>query len=140
MGVEPQEGQARASHRRAENQQLARARNVGNEQVLRKNRIARDISKHTQSRAHQNHRHGGQTIEAIGKVDCVAGTNNDQEAQDHKTEDTQRVAHLFEEGQKQTGLRRQADVKARAHPSKEQLPHAVAVAFRNAEYQIERSD
>ena len=137
VGVEPQKGQPRPGHGRAEDQQLARARDVREEQVLGVHRAAGDVGKHAQGRAHHHHRHDGQAIEPVGEVDGIAGAHDDQVGQDDEAQHAQWVAHLFEEGQLQARLGRQIQRETRLHPAHKQLQHLGVGAFRNAERQVQ---
>ena len=129
MGVEPQKGQASAGHGGAKNQQLTGAWDVGEKQVLGINRATRHVSKDPQRRTHHHDRHDGQAIESVSQIHGIARTHDHQVGEDDKTEHTQGVADLLEEGQQQAGLRRQADIKTRLNPIHEQLEHAQVRAF-----------
>ena len=76
MGVEPQEGEAGAGHRRAEHQQLAGPRDVRNQQVAAEDRIAGDVGEDAERRADHHHRHDRQAVEAVGQVDRIARTDD----------------------------------------------------------------
>ena len=136
--VEPQEGQARASHRRSEDQHFSGTGDVREEQVFRVNRTARDVGKDAQAGAHHHHRHDGQTVQTVGQVDRIAGAHNHQVSQNDKSQHAQRVADFLDEGQQQTGLGRQVQVKARLHPFEKELQHAPVGILRDAEHQVQR--
>jgi hypothetical protein len=138
--VEPQKGQAGAGHGRAEDQQLARTGDVREEQVFGVDRAAGHVSEHAQRRAHHDHGHDGQAVQAVGQVDGVAGAHDHEVGQDHKAEHAERVADFLDEGHEQTGLGRQVHVKARLHPAEEQLEHAHVGTLGNAEHQVQRRD
>ena len=136
--VEPQERQARARHRGAEDQQLAGAGNVGKQQVFRIHRAAGHVGKDPKRRTDHDHRHDRQPIQPIGQVDRIARTHDHQVAQDHEAEHAKRIADFLEERQQQAGGRRQVDREAGTDPVDEQLPHLGVGALGNAEHQVER--
>ena len=78
VGVEPQEGQARARHRAAEHQQFAGAGDVREQQVAREDRVADDVRKHAERRADHHDRHDRQPVQPVGEVDRVAGADDDE--------------------------------------------------------------
>jgi hypothetical protein len=75
VGVEPQEAYAGAAHRPAEHGQLARPGHVRHPQVLgdvevAQRRPGRVRQEHERERT-DDHRSGGQTVQAVGQVDGV---------------------------------------------------------------------
>ena len=139
MCVEPQEGKPRPGHRRAEDQQFARARNVREQQVLAVDGATHHIGKDAQRAAHQYHRHDDETIKAVGQVHRVAGTDDHEVRQDDETEHAQRVADLFEERHDQVRLGWQVQREAAAHPIQEEFKHAHVAGLGYRERQVRGS-
>ncbi len=90
VGVEPQEAQAGTDQRAAEHDQLARARYVRDQQVFGELHVTRQVTEDAQGAADHHRRHDCQAVEAIGKVDCVAGADNDEVGQ-YDEADAQRM-------------------------------------------------
>ncbi|MNT12191.1 hypothetical protein D3C72_1471110 [compost metagenome] len=142
MRVIPEEGQAGTGQRAAEDHQLAGARNVRDEQVARIRGVTRQIGEQAQSRAHHHGWHDGQTIEAVGEIDGVAGADDDAIGQRDEAPHAQRIADGLEERHDQVGLRRQVHGEARLHPGVDQIPHVARVGFRHGDgkRQVKRGD
>ena len=79
--VEPQEAEARARERRAEDEQLAGVRNRRNRQVVREHRVAARVREHAERRGDERRRHDGEAIEPVGEIHRVA------HADDHEIRD-----------------------------------------------------
>ncbi|MNN08042.1 hypothetical protein D3C81_1208850 [compost metagenome] len=138
MRVEPEERQPRPGHRRAEDQQLARARDVREQQVLAVDRVTHHIGKHAQATAHQHHRHDHQAVQAIGQVHGVARADDHEIGQHDEAHHAQRVADFLEEGHDQVGLVRHIGPHAALDPAQEQAPYAHVAGLGHRERQIDR--
>ncbi|MNG94176.1 hypothetical protein D3C79_531790 [compost metagenome] len=103
VGVEPQEAQAGTDQRAAEHDQLARARHVGDQQVFGELHVARQVAEDAQGTADHHRRHDRQAVEAVGEVDRVARTDNDEVGQ-YDEADAQRNGDILDERQDQRGF------------------------------------
>ncbi|KIT96851.1 hypothetical protein QT23_00060, partial [Staphylococcus aureus] len=70
--IEPQEGQPRPHHRAAEDRQVARAGHVRDAQIDRVDLVAGQIGDQHERHAGDHHRHGGEAVEPVGEVHCIA--------------------------------------------------------------------
>ena len=61
-----------------------------------------------ESAGDHHRRHDGQTVEAVGQVDRVAGADDDEIGQRDEADDAQRIGNALEEGHDQLGLRRRS--------------------------------
>ena len=103
VGVEPQKAQAGANQCAAEHDQLTRARDIRDQQVIGKFHVARQVAEDTQRAAYHHGRHDREAIEAVSQVDRVARTYDHKVGEYHKA-DTQRDAGILEDGQDQGGF------------------------------------
>src|SRR5690554_1912935 len=124
IGVEPEETEAGTNQRAAEDQQLARALHIGNQQILGELEVTRQVGKDAQRAAHHHRRQNCQAIQPIGQVDGIAGANDDEIGQYHE-EDAQLELEVLEErydqGGFQRGFRRQVQ-HHRRHQAEYRLP------------------
>ncbi len=78
VGVEPEKTEAGTDHRATEHRNLPHARHMRNTQIIGEDPIARGITEHRQGAGHHGGRHDRQPIQAIGQIDGVAGTDDDE--------------------------------------------------------------
>ena len=105
--VEPEEAEPGADHGAAEHRELARAGDVGEQQVLRVDRVAGHVHEDPERAADHDRRQDRQAVETVGQVDRVRRADDHEVGQDDEAEDAQRVGDVLEERDDQVGLRRE---------------------------------
>ena len=104
IGVKPQEAQTRADNRRTDDHQLASMAQIGNVQVVGEVHVAGSPCHQRKAGSDEDGRHNRQAVEAIGQVDGVAGTD-DNEVSQQDIEQAQLRHHVFKEWHHQLGRR-----------------------------------
>src|SRR6476660_3210873 len=98
--VEPQESQSGTDHGSAQHRQFAGARDVVDVEVVREERVAREIGDEAEAQRDDDHGHGREPIEAVGQIHGVAGADDDERAKDDE-EPAERKHQLLEERKRQ---------------------------------------
>ena len=102
ISVEPEEAQPRADYRRTDDHQLTRVTQIRDVQVVRKVHVTGRPRHQRKTSRHEDGWHNRQTIQAIGQVNGVTGTNNYKVGQ-QDVEQPQLRHHVFKEGHHQFG-------------------------------------
>ena len=76
--VEPQEAEAGAEHRAADDRKFAGARHEVDLQIVGEDRVAGEIGDDAEARRRDHHRHDGEAVEAVGQVHRIAGADDDE--------------------------------------------------------------
>src|SRR4051794_5931175 len=82
--IEPEKAEPSAEHRATEYGEFAGAGDIVDLQIIGEHRVTRQIGDHAETCRGDHHRHDGETIEAVGQIDRVAGTDDDEGAEDHE--------------------------------------------------------
>ncbi|SSM19547.1 Uncharacterised protein [Klebsiella pneumoniae] len=104
VGVEPQEAQPRPDNRRTDDHQLASVAQIRDMQVVGKIHVAGGPCHQRKACRDENGRHNRQAVEAVGQVDGVAGTD-DNEVGQQDIEQPQLRHYVFKERHHQLGCR-----------------------------------
>ena len=106
--VEPEEADARADHRAADDDDLAGVGDVVDEQIVRIDEIAGEIGDEPERRRGDHHRHDGQPVEPVGQIDRVAEGDDDERTE--QQEAPAQIDHVaVDEGQRERRRRGAAD-------------------------------
>ena len=103
--VEPQEAEAGADHRAADDRELAGAGHEMDLQVVGEDRVAGEIGDEAEARRRDHHRHDGEAVEAVGEVDRIAGADDDEGGDRHE-EPAEIDDQVLEEREGQRGRQR----------------------------------
>ena len=91
MSVVPEETQAGAGHRPAEDSQLSHLRYVGQVQVFGEAGVAADVGERRQRRPRDGDAPDGQPVQAVGQVDGIRRPHQNQHNENHKRQNRQRI-------------------------------------------------
>ena len=104
VGVEPQETQARADNRRTDDNQLAGVTQIRNMQIVGEVHVPGGPRHQREAGCDEDGRHNRQAVEAVGQVDRIAGTDDDEVSQ-QDVKQSQLRHHVFKEWHYQLGRR-----------------------------------
>ena len=97
MRVEPEEGESRPGERPADDDEFARARNVGKEQVGGEVGAPHDVGEDPERRSDEDGRKNRQTVETVRQIHGVARAHDHDEGEDQKTEEPEGKRNVLEE-------------------------------------------
>ena len=103
IGVEPQEAEAGADQRRAEDRQLAGAGDVRHLQILGEAGIAGGVGEDAVGEGRGHHRADRQAVEAVGEVDGIGGADQ-QHGGERNVEQAEVDVQMLEEGKVERGV------------------------------------
>src|SRR4051812_4814200 len=76
--IEPEEAEPSAEHCATEHGELAGARDVVDLQIVGEHGVAGEVGDQAKARRGDHHRHDRKAVEAVGQVDGIAGTDDDE--------------------------------------------------------------
>ncbi len=118
-GVEPEEAQAAADQRAAEDREGAAARHVLDGQVVGDDGVPGGVGEQQEGARRDHDRADGEPVEAVGEVHGVAGADDD-EGGDRDVEPAQVRREVLEEGHRELGVEARVGVDGERHRERQQ--------------------
>ncbi len=134
IGVEPEEAEAGTDQRAAEDDEFSGTGDVGDQQILGEIHVTGEVTEDAQTAADHHGRHDRQAVEAVGEVDRIARTNDDEIGENHET-DAQRDLDVLQQRQDQRRFNRRlrSHIKEdRRTEAEHRLPEILPAAWQPA--------